>query len=215
MPGASAQRTDLRVPPLTAPGGRSSRAEQRSGPGALCFTVLLAAAKYFVPVCLDNLPSVCSLLARVASAGAILFQVRERYVADPITVACLTAGSFTLSAGTMDPAIVLERLLVALSVLSLAAHRRLVAPDGPFARAPEAALRDGASSWWGTEEASVFLQTVIGAINDAAPLGYACSYSDGDCIELVRLDADGTDQREFDVNVSVPPKLSAVRERVR
>jgi hypothetical protein len=76
--------------------------------------VLLAAAKYFVPVLPGNLRSVCARVAPFASAGAILFQVRERYVADPITVACLAAGSFTLSAGTMDPAIVLERLLVAL-----------------------------------------------------------------------------------------------------
>jgi hypothetical protein len=117
----------------------------------------------------------------------------------------------------MEPAIVLERLLVALAVLDLSAYRRLLAPDGPFASAPPAALRDGASSWWGSDEASVFLQTVIGAINDAAPAGYACSFAEHDRIELARVF--GLDSRPFDVGVSaagvsVPPSVSAVRARV-
>jgi len=113
----------------------------------------------------------------------------------------------------MDPAIVLERLLVALSVLSLPAYRRLLAPDGPFARAPATALRDGSSSWWATDEASGFLQTVIGAINDAAPAGYACSCAEGDRIEIVRVDTRELDPRQFGAGVSISPAVSAVRAR--
>lgn len=143
----------------------------------------------------------------------MLSRVRELHGADPITVTCLAAGSFTLSAGTMDPAIVLERLLVALSVLDLSAYRRLLAPEGPFARAPATALRDGASTWWGTHDAGTFLQAVIGAINDAAPAGYACSCDELDRIELVRLDTHRLDCRQFGAGVSISPAVSAVRAR--
>lgn len=148
-------------------------------------------------------------------AGAMLSGMREIHLTDPITSTCLAAGSFTLSAGTMDPAIVLERLLVALSVLDLSAYRWLVAPDGPFATAPEGALRDGASSWWGTREADMFLQAVIGAINDAAPAGYACCCDELDRIELVRVDARESDWRQFAAAMSSAPAVSAVRERAR
>jgi hypothetical protein len=60
----------------------------------------------------------------------------------------------------------------------------------------------------------VFLQSVIGAINAAAPVGFACSYADLDRIELARIDADGIEHRGADVRVPVPPSVSAVRERM-
>ena len=134
---------------------------------------------------------------------------------DPITVTCLSAGSFTLSAGTLEPAIVLERLLVALSVLSLPEYRRLLAPDGPLAGAPRAALRDGSSSWWDTHDAGMFLRAVFGAINAAAPPGYACSWVERDRIELRRIDTSELDWRQLGAGVSAPPAVSVVRERVR
>lgn len=141
--------------------------------------------------------------------------MRELDRADPITVTCLAAGSFTLSAGTLEPAIVLERLLVALSVLSLSEYRRLLAPDGPLACAPRGALRDGSSSWWDTHDAGRFLQAVFGAINAAAPAGYACSWVEHDRIELRRVDPWALDWRQHGAAVSVPPAVSVVRERVR
>ena len=46
---------------------------------------------------------------------------------NPIVQACLERGSYTLSAGTLEPAIVLQRLLDALRVLDSDAHRAFVA----------------------------------------------------------------------------------------
>jgi hypothetical protein len=148
-------------------------------------------------------------------AGARLSRVRELDIADPITVTCRAAGSFTLSAGTLEPAVVLERLLVALSVLSLSEYRRLLAPDGPLAGAPRAALRDGSSSWWDTHDAGMFLQAVFSAINAAAPAGYACSWVECDRIVLGRVDAGELDWRQLGARASAPPAVSVVRERVR
>jgi hypothetical protein len=157
--------------------------------------------------------AICGFGEAWRAAGAKLSDVSELDLADPITVTCLAAGKFTLSAGTMEPAIVIERLLVALSVLSLSAYRRLLAPDGPLAKAPTTALRDGSSSWWCSHEATLFMQAVIGAINDAAPAGYVCSYSEFDRIELVRLDTEVVYGRQFSVRVSSIPAVSAVRAR--
>jgi hypothetical protein len=143
----------------------------------------------------------------------MLSRVRELHVEDPITIACLAAGSFTLSSGTMQPAIVLERLLIALSVLGPSAHRRLLAPDGLLASVPASALRDESSSWWDTHDAGLLLQSVIGAINAAAPAGYACCWAELDRIELARIDAQETDRHPFVAALSNPPPVSAVQAR--
>jgi hypothetical protein len=113
----------------------------------------------------------------------------------------------------MQPAIVLERLLIALSVLSPSAHRRLLAPDGPLASAPVSALRDESSSWWDTHDAGLLLRAVICAINDAAPAGYACSWAEFDRIELACVDAQVIDRRQFAAAMSSPPPVSAVQPR--
>lgn len=134
--------------------------------------------------------------------------------ADPITAACVDKGSFTLSEGTSAPAIVLARLLDALSVLSPPEHRRLTAPGGLQASIPPAALRDASSTWWSTNEASALLEGVIAAINSAAPEGYACCCSGPDRLELVPLAERQLVSESLAPEPSFPPSASTVRARV-
>jgi hypothetical protein len=107
---------------------------------------------------------------------------------DRITHACIGAGAYTISVGTMNPAIVLPRLLDALAVLNPRAYRALVAPDGVFVSIPPEILHDPSNPWWDTATASRILQIMVGALNAAAPAGFCCVYSDGDRFELARYD---------------------------
>lgn len=105
-----------------------------------------------------------------------------------ITQACIGAGAYTLSVGSMNPAIVLGRLLDALSVMNPGAHRALLAPGGAFASIPPEMLGDGSNPWWETAEATDVMDVIVAALNASAPVGFCCVYSDGDRLELARYD---------------------------
>ena len=105
-------------------------------------------------------------------------------MADRITQACLSAGAYTISVGTMHPTIVLARLLDTLAVLDPAAHGELLAPGGEYASIPRETLRDAEDPWWETEAASRIVQKLVAAINEAAPKDFCCVYADNDRIEL-------------------------------
>lgn len=131
---------------------------------------------------------------------------------DPIRRACQTAGCYTLSAGTSKPTVVLTRLLDALAILDPEVHRGMEGPEGVCAAIPPDALGDELNAWWSSEEANAVLQRVFGAINDAAPDGFACMYSVGDRLELARIDA----ARNAEEPSAQPSScVSAVRWRVR
>ena len=105
---------------------------------------------------------------------------------DRITLACIGAGAYTLSVGTMNPAIVLPRLLDALAALNPHAYRELVAPGGPYASIPTGMLADAMNPWWETTGAQGIVQLLVEALNASAPAGFCCVYSDGDRLELAR-----------------------------
>jgi hypothetical protein len=107
---------------------------------------------------------------------------------DPITQACMDAGAYTLSVGSMNPAIVLGRLLEALSVLDPCAHRALVAPGGAYACIPPAMLCDALNPWWESDEATRSMDLIVAALNASAPVGFCCVFSEGDRLELARYD---------------------------
>jgi hypothetical protein len=110
----------------------------------------------------------------------------------------------------MNPAIVLPRLLDALAVLNPRAHRALVAPDGAYASIPAEVLHDASNPWWDTVMANRVLQSMLGALNAAAPVGFCCVYSDGDRFELARYD-EPRRQRE----PAQPPACTRRSSRVR
>jgi hypothetical protein len=130
-----------------------------------------------------------------------------------ITQACLGAGAYTISVGTMNPAIVLPRLLDALAVLSPSAHRELVAPGGAFASIPAEMLCDAANPWWTTATALAVVDRILGALNAAAPAGFCCVYSEGDRFELVRIE-DPTARHAPAPTPSFTRRSSAIRCRV-
>lgn len=130
-----------------------------------------------------------------------------------ITQACIGAGAYTLSVGTMNPAIVLPRLLDALAVLSPSAHRDLVAPGGAYASIPTEMLCDAASPWWTTATGLEIVDLIVGALNAAAPAGFCCVYSEGDRFELVRQ-ADPSPRREPGRTQPFTHRFSTVRCRV-
>lgn len=105
----------------------------------------------------------------------------------------------------------LTRLLSALATLDPEAHRALTAADGKPASIPEEALQDASSAWWSTDQAEAVLLGVFGALNAAAPEGFACVLS-GDRVELVRL---AIPEEAAESLSSPPPYVSALRERVR
>ena len=133
-------------------------------------------------------------------------------VLDPIRRACQVAGCYTLSVGTSKPTVVLARLLDALGILDPEMHRQVTGPDGEYAAIPAEALRDESNAWWETEKANAFLQRVFGAINDAAPEGFACICSADNRLELARLEEESTVEES---RSDPAPRVSALRTRVR
>jgi hypothetical protein len=133
-------------------------------------------------------------------------------VLDRITQACQEAGSYTLSVGTMRPAVVVKRLLTALAALDPNAHGRITGPEGEYGKLPPDAFYDE-SGWWDTEQANAFVLCLIAAINAAAPKGFACSWSHDDRLELVPIDPPPTEGVRPAAS-GPPPHVSALRMRV-
>jgi hypothetical protein len=144
-------------------------------------------------------------------------------LSERITDACNTNGFYTLSAGTLDPSVVLTRLLDALALLDPQSHEVITAAAGQYACIPRAALEDALSDWWNTDDAQALLERIIAAINAAAPPGYVCVYRAGDCLELARIDTappgagapSAAPSSAEPPSVVLAPKVSAVRARVR
>jgi hypothetical protein len=134
-----------------------------------------------------------------------------------IARACQEDGSYTISAGTMNPAVVFARLLDTLAILAPAMHGELTAPGGAYVSIPRYALAHELSPWWDSEEAAGVIKEVIGAINDAAPNGFACQLTKGERWVLTRIDDssehDGSNAESSDSEP--PPHVSALRARVR
>jgi hypothetical protein len=133
---------------------------------------------------------------------------------DRITQACLSTGAYTISVGTMNPTVVLARMLDALSVLDPRVHRELTAPGADYAAVPADSLRDGSSGWWESEAADRLIQGLLNAINAAAPKGFCCVYSEGDRLELFYC-GPSPGRREGAPPPSVRRRFSAIRPRVR
>jgi hypothetical protein len=147
--------------------------------------------------------------------------VRARIMVNRVIRACREEGSYTLSAGTMDPAVVLERLLDALALLDSAAHSRFMEPGGRYSAIPLPALDDEQDSWWESDSSIGFIETVIGVINVAtAPHGLACSFADADRFELVCVEPDDESNKtrtsDLGSGSSRPPSsVTALRAHVR
>jgi hypothetical protein len=89
-----------------------------------------------------------------------------------IREACAAQGSCVISEGTMDPRVVLPRLLAALEQLSPAAHHQLTQPGSGLSAIPAYAMEDEHSDWWDGDDASAVLNALVGALNEAAPEGF-------------------------------------------
>ena len=133
---------------------------------------------------------------------------------DRITQACLSTGAYTISVGTMNPSIVLARMLDALCALDARLHRELTAPGADYAAVPSEVLRDGSNPWWETPAADRLIQGLLNAINAAAPKGFCCVYSEGDRLELFYC-GPSPGRREGAPPPSVRRRFSAIRARVR
>ena len=129
---------------------------------------------------------------------------------NPIVQACLERGSYTLSAGTLEPAIVLQRLLDALRVLDSDAHRAFVA-DPTYIAIPTAALHDELDRWWGSDAAIQLVENLISCLDrSVAPHRLVCAFVGVDHFVLEPLDPSAQH-----VASGPPPSISALRARVR
>lgn len=134
---------------------------------------------------------------------------------DRITQACLGTGAYTISVGTMNPTIVLARLLDALAVLDPRAHREHTAPGAAYSSIPADILRDPVNPWWETDAGDRVIQGIISAINAAAPKGFCCVFSEGDRLELFYCGPTPGSRRDAAPPPSVRRRFSAIRARVR
>lgn len=100
---------------------------------------------------------------------------------------CSTTGAYTISAGSLDPQVVLPRLLLTLRDLDPGAHARVTSPDGAYPAVPDSALNDSQDPWWSTDAAVEALAALIEAINTAAPPGFACIFESRDHLALLPL----------------------------
>lgn len=140
-----------------------------------------------------------------------------------VTIAhvCRVVGSYTLSAGSTDPSVVLPRLLDALAALAPAAHTRLTGPSGMVSRVPAAALADGLHEWWSSEGGSDLLAEFMVALTLAAPSGFTCTFEpNGDVFALVPAGAESDSQPPVSMRQSLSPgayrlaAASSLRRRV-
>jgi hypothetical protein len=145
-----------------------------------------------------------------------------------IVRACLASGAYTLSSGTMEPAVVLRRLLDALLIVDPDAHRKLTTEGSSYSVVPNAALHDELHRWWGSEEALLLVESIIGAIDNAtARHGFICSFQGSDHFLLERVDnplplgsagatiPPPTTHHPPPTTHHPPPSISVLRARVR
>lgn len=142
---------------------------------------------------------------------------------DQVTIAhvCRVFGSYTLSAGSTDPSVVLPRLLDALASLAPATHAWLTAPSGVVSRVPPAAFDDGSHEWWSTESGSDLLAELMVALTLAAPSGFTCTFEpNGDVFALVPAGVESESQPPASMRRSLSPgayrlaAASSMRRRV-
>ena len=130
---------------------------------------------------------------------------------NPIVHACRERGAFTLSAGTLEPAIVLERLLAALQVLDPDGHRAFVS-DPRYVAIPTVALHDELHRWWGSDVALQLVERLILAIDHCmARHGFVCGLLGTDHFVLEPL----ASAPAPGAGPGPPPRISALRARVR
>jgi hypothetical protein len=125
---------------------------------------------------------------------------------------CLERGSYVLSTGSLEPAVVLQRLLDALRVVDPDSHQAFQAA-GAYAAIPLEALRDELHRWWGSDEALKLVENLIVGIDlSMAPHGFGITLAANDRFLLEPLDGapapGGTAS-------GPPPSVSALRARVR
>lgn len=131
--------------------------------------------------------------------------------------ACRRDGRYPVSAGTMEPAVVLSRMLDALEVLDPEAHQTLTKPGSPISAVPLAASRDERHPWWNSLTAIALVESVILAIDRAgAPHNCALDFLGSDRFEIVLVSPTITENSNGVVDTSrPPPSISALRARVR
>ena len=136
-------------------------------------------------------------------------------MANRIIDGCRQRGSYTLSDGTMEPAVVLKRLLDALLVLDPVAHGRLLADDSSHA-IPLPALYDELHRWWRTDAALQLVEHVVRAIDSAAsPYGFIFGVVGETRLVLERMDPTSVGSSAGLGTTDPPPSVSALRARMR
>lgn len=131
---------------------------------------------------------------------------------------CRVLGHYIVSQGTMNPAIVLSRLLDTVLELEPAVHGRLTAPGGPYCRIPEAALRHEMHPWWSTEDATSVVLELFGAMNRSLPTGFACVLEANHQLVIRPFDDVASScaaaSMRPEASAAWNPAMSAVRRRV-
>lgn len=113
---------------------------------------------------------------------------REGLTSEPLTAAlirarCAHAGFCLLSDGSVEPAVIIERLLVALIALDPDALDALIHPESALLAVPNEAAADSAHPFWDSAQAQAILEGLYAALNRAAPAGFifAC---EGEALRL-------------------------------
>jgi hypothetical protein len=95
--------------------------------------------------------------------------------------ACAADGCCVLSEGTMDPRVVLPKLLAALEQLAPAAHQQLM-QQGGLSSIPTYAFADTTHDWWSSATSDAVLLGVYGSLIAREPEGFVFDVRDDDRI---------------------------------
>jgi hypothetical protein len=113
---------------------------------------------------------------------------REGLASEPLTAAlirarCEHAGFCLVSDGSVEPAVIIERLLVTLGALDPEALDAFIHPEAALLAVPNEAAADPAHAFWDSAEAQALLEGLYAALNRAAPAGFifAC---EGEALRL-------------------------------
>lgn len=157
-----------------------------------CMEIVLATDPAFCHHCEDaGCPGDRECQASGAYGGEAEEPACEGLAGEPLTAAlirarCAHAGFCLVSDGAAEPAVIIERMLIALGALAPEALDAFISPEAALLAVPNEAAADLAHAFWDSAEARAIIDALIAALNRAAPAGFFFAGEAGDRLGFFR-----------------------------